>query len=100
MQNSIKLQSYIPERLAGLRLDQALAQLFPEYSRARIQQWIQSGKVLVDGQVKRPRDKVIAAQLITLTVELAKQDIWQPQAIPLTIVYEDEELIIINKPPG
>jgi 23S rRNA pseudouridine1911/1915/1917 synthase len=100
MQNSIKLQSHIPEPLAGRRLDQALAQLFPEYSRARIQQWIETGKVLVNGQVKRSRDKVVAHQLVTIDVEMVKQDIWQPQAIPLTIVYEDEELLVINKPAG
>jgi 23S rRNA pseudouridine1911/1915/1917 synthase len=100
MQNLIHLQSYIPERLAGLRLDQALAQLFPEYSRARIQQWIQSGKVLVDGHTKRPRDKAVANQRVTLTVEITKDVSWEPQAIPLNIIYEDEEILIINKPPG
>ena len=96
----LKLTAQIPEHLAGSRLDQALAQLFPEYSRARIQTWIKASNVTVDGEVLRSRDKVQTMQTVTIHATVADQETWQPQSIPLNIVYEDSSLLIINKPPG
>ena len=100
---TITIQCTIPDSYAGRRLDQALAQLLPEYSRARLQDWLTDGHLLIDNQVKRPRDRVLGGEQVTghcpeqtnMAIEQA-----QAQPIDLTIVAEDEELIIINKPAG
>ncbi len=97
----ITLQTDVPEHLAGKRLDQVVAQLFSDYSRARLQEWIRAGCIQVDGQNKRPRDLVHAGQVIMLQAEQPAPDKqWAAQAINLDIIYEDEALIVINKPVG
>lgn len=97
----ITLQTVVPESLAGGRLDKVVAQLFSDYSRARLQEWIRTGSILVDGKPKRPRDFVQANQVITLTASIPNRDEgWAAQAIALDIVYEDKALMVINKPVG
>jgi len=84
-----------------MRLDQALAVLFPDYSRARLQQWIKQGLVSVDGSTaKRPRDKVLGGEQLELEAIMEDQVECHPQPIPLDIVYEDESLLVLNKPAG
>lgn len=90
----------VPDSLHGLRLDQALAQLFPAYSRSRLQTWVQAGQVSVDQQLQRSKDKVYAGQHILIAATLAEQTPWKAQSIPLSIVYEDDSLLVVNKPPG
>jgi 23S rRNA pseudouridine1911/1915/1917 synthase len=90
----------IPDQLGGKRLDQALAAMFPDYSRARLQRWIKDGHVTVDGSPMRPRDQIHGGELVELSVVLEEETRWRPQSLPLDIVYEDESVIIINKPPG
>ncbi len=86
--------------MAGLRLDQALARLFPDYSRSRLQQWTRDGHVRVDGGRLRSRDKLRGGETITLDPQTEERESWQPQAIPLDIVHEDDDLLVVNKPPG
>jgi len=101
LNKNIKLTAILPDELAGMRLDQALAKLFPEHSRSRLQQWIQAEKVHVDGTLLRAKDKVYPAQLIEVDAEAPVTEItWEAQAIDLDVLYEDEQLIIINKPAG
>jgi 23S rRNA pseudouridine1911/1915/1917 synthase len=83
-----------------MRLDQALAQLFDEYSRSRLSQWLKAGQVRVNGQQLRGRDKVWGGEQVEIHAELEEQTDWQAEAIPLEIVYEDEQLLVINKPAG
>jgi 23S rRNA pseudouridine1911/1915/1917 synthase len=90
----------VPQNLGGMRLDQALASMFPDYSRVRLQRWIKDGHVTVNGAKLRPKDVVHGGEQVELTVELQEETTWRPQAIPLNIVYEDEALLIINKPAG
>ncbi|MCP4695671.1 MAG: 23S rRNA pseudouridine(1911/1915/1917) synthase RluD [Gammaproteobacteria bacterium] len=90
----------IPSDMAGLRLDRVLARLFPEYSRARLQQWVRAGCVLVNGEQWRPRDKVCGCEQVCLTVPTETAVPWQAQALPLNILYEDEDLLVIDKPAG
>lgn len=98
---SEKLSVTVAVEQAGLRLDQALAALFPDYSRARLQQWIKQGLVSVDGSTaKRPRDKVLGGEVVELEALMEDQVECRPQPIPLEIVYEDEALLVINKPAG
>ena len=95
-----KLSGQVPEELAGQRLDQALARRFSQYSRSRRQHWLKQGCVLVDGKQQRPRDKVYGGEQIEINAVLEAEGEWQPQAIALDIVYEDEALIVLNKPAG
>ncbi len=91
--------STVPDDWSGERVDQALAKLFPDYSRSRLQTWLKEGQILVDGEVKRAKDKVLGGEHIELKVILGSENVWQPENIPLDIVYEDEHLLVVNKPP-
>jgi 23S rRNA pseudouridine1911/1915/1917 synthase len=96
----ISLATIIPENLHGTRLDQALAILFPDYSRARLQTWIRDGKVMVDEKRLRAKDKVQTGQQIHIETILEAAITWEGQAIQLDIIYEDKSLLIVNKPAG
>lgn len=86
--------------MAGRRVDQALAELFPDFSRSRLQKWIKDGFVMVNGQTRRPKDQVIGGELIELLVVVEDETKWNPEPIALNIVYEDDQIIVINKPAG
>jgi len=90
----------IPPELAGLRLDQALAELFSEFSRAKLQSWIKDGHVLLDGTAKTPKHKVLGGEQVELRAEIEAQTDCLPEDIPLDILYEDEDLLVVNKPAG
>lgn len=90
----------IPEEFAGLRLDQALARMFPEYSRSRLKEWLLAGAITVEGGPKRPRDAVSGGETVTMQ-PLAEVSVRaEPEPIALDIVYEDDELLVVNKPAG
>ncbi len=90
----------LPPESAGQRMDQALARALPQFSRARIQEWIRDARVTVDGQAPRGRDKVRGGEQVEIRVPETNAGDWQAEAIPLTIVYEDEDLLVIDKPAG
>src|SRR5690606_14597 len=90
----------IPVEMAGMRLDRALAGMFPAYSRARLQQWLREGMISVDGAQPRPRDKVQGGERIELNAREAIETAWGAEQIRFRIVYEDAALIVIDKPPG
>ncbi|OOG23642.1 23S rRNA pseudouridine(1911/1915/1917) synthase [Thioalkalivibrio denitrificans] len=96
----MQLRGEVPDELAGQRLDAALARMYPDYSRSRIRQWIEAGWVRLDDRIPRPRDAVRAGGQVEIRaqVEPASED--RPEDIPLSVVYEDDTLIVINKPPG
>ena len=94
------LQAQVPEEYAGRRLDQVLAELFSDFSRSRLQQWVKDGCVQVDGKSMRPRDKVFGGEEIVLQVRLEVETAYEPEPIPLDVVYEDEAILVINKPAG
>jgi len=100
MSEKISLESLITEKMKTYRLDQAVAELFPEYSRSRLQQWIKSGELTVDGQNWKPRQKVMGGEKIVINAELQLETSWQGEEIPLNILFEDDEILIINKPVG
>jgi 23S rRNA pseudouridine1911/1915/1917 synthase len=95
-----KLNLIVTEVLDNKRLDKALAVLCPQHSRSRLQSWIRSGYVKVDGRTLRQRDSVTMGQSIQIEAEFDVQEEWEKEEIPLNILHEDEEIIIINKPPG
>lgn len=96
--NKINLTLIIPDTHADERLDQALAKLLPEYSRTQIQQWIEAGSLLVNGQTAKGKLRVRGGETILLAANVKAQPQWEAQAIPLNIVYEDDAIILINKP--
>jgi 23S rRNA pseudouridine1911/1915/1917 synthase len=100
MTDRIELEAEVPTDLGGARLDQAAASLFPEYSRSRLQAWIKRGELLVGGSQRRPRDKVVAGERLAVSAELEQEVGWQPQDIDLDIVYEDDSILVLNKPAG
>ncbi|SFT63726.1 23S rRNA pseudouridine1911/1915/1917 synthase [Pseudomonas marincola] len=86
--------------MGGQRLDQVAAQLFAEHSRSRLSAWIKEGLLTVDDQVVRPRDIVHGGSVLVLNAEQEAQGEWVAEDIPLDIVYEDEHILVINKPAG
>ena len=91
----------VPESLSGQRLDVVLAEMFPDYSRSRLKQWIQEGQVLLEGQQVKPKIKVFTDQELQLNIApIESNEECLPEDIPLDIAYEDDALIVINKPAG
>ncbi|MDP2787803.1 MAG: 23S rRNA pseudouridine(1911/1915/1917) synthase RluD [Pseudomonadota bacterium] len=91
----------IPPEHAGKRLDQSLAELLPSYSRSRLQSWIESGHVLLAGAAANRKQKVWGGESVQVTPEaLPSETAYQPEAIGLNIVYEDDAILVIDKPAG
>jgi 23S rRNA pseudouridine1911/1915/1917 synthase len=90
----------IPDECAGQRLDQALAKLFPEYSRSRLKAWLLGGAIDVDGESPRPRDPVHGGETVALRAEPEVSVSADPEPIALAVVHEDDALMVINKPAG
>lgn len=98
---SIALRHIFDEKVYGKRLDAALSQQFSDYSRSRIQEWIQSGFVKVNGEViTSNKYKMAGFEDIEINAEIEVAGEWKPEAIALDIVYEDDALLVINKPAG
>jgi 23S rRNA pseudouridine1911/1915/1917 synthase len=90
----------IPETLAGRRLDQALAELLPDYSRSRLTGWIKEGAVRIDGEAAVPRQIVVGGESVVLQVRLEREIDAEAEPIALDIRYEDADILVVNKPPG
>ncbi len=97
-QQPIHLEGEISDETSGKRLDQALAVLFPQYSRSKLKEWIDTNQVKINGGPKRPRDKVSLGDKIEINAVLEVISDWQGEPIPLDIIYEDEWLLVMNKP--
>ena len=95
-----RIDCQIPVHCAGMRLDQALAELLPTYSRSRLQQWLKAGQLRVNGQICRPRDPVAGGETVSGEWALATETVAVAQDIPLDIRYQDADLLVINKPAG
>ena len=90
----------IPDELAGQRLDQALARMFPDYSRSRLKSWLLDGSVLIDGAARRPRDPVHGGESVVLNVTADAAVRAEPEPMALDVVFEDDDLLVVNKPAG
>ncbi|HEX8783670.1 MAG TPA: 23S rRNA pseudouridine(1911/1915/1917) synthase RluD, partial [Steroidobacteraceae bacterium] len=90
----------LPPGAAGLRFDQALAQALPQYSRARLKTWIESGAVEGDGRPLRAKDRVLGGEQVRIRAELPVQDRVQAEAMPLAVVFRDRTMLVIDKPAG
>jgi 23S rRNA pseudouridine1911/1915/1917 synthase len=94
------LNATVPPGLAGRRFDQALAELFPDYSRSRLTLWIKSGAALLDGEAVAPRHIVHGGEAVALSVRTEREIGAEPEAIALDIRHQDSEVIVVNKPSG
>ena len=88
----------VPAELAGERFDRVAAELFPDFSRSRLARWIREGSLTLDGGDASPSDRLLGGETLALDVELAPVGEVVPQAMELDIVFEDEALLVINKP--
>lgn len=95
-----KLRAEVPYNMAGMRLDQILAELFADYSRSKLQTWIKAGRVQVNGLPLKAKDKLDGGEEIQLDATAEVVVIAKAEAIPLDIIYEDESILIVNKPAG
>mgnify|MGYP000370306139 CR=1 FL=1 len=101
MSELLQLDGVLFDESMGMRLDQALAQLFSDYSRGQITKWIKAGYVQVNGKILRPRDSVMGGEHIIIKAEIeVVDDLWIAEAINLDIIHEDDDIIILNKPAG
>ncbi|BCG62384.1 MAG: 23S rRNA pseudouridine1911/1915/1917 synthase [Methyloprofundus sp.] len=90
----------VPIELAGKRLDQVLVELFPDYSRNKLQTWIKAERVTVDGRQLKAKDRLEGAEHLELDAEAEEVTAYLAEDIPLDIIYEDDDILIVNKPAG
>ncbi|TDJ33416.1 MAG: 23S rRNA pseudouridine(1911/1915/1917) synthase RluD [Gammaproteobacteria bacterium] len=90
----------VPAEAAGTRLDLVLADMFPQFSRSRLQAWLREGSILLDGATVKPRRRVLGGE--TVVVDVALPDVMTDvaEALALDVVFEDPDLLVINKPAG
>jgi 23S rRNA pseudouridine1911/1915/1917 synthase len=94
------LHVIIPDRLIGQRIDSAMAQMLPDYSRSKITTWVRSGGALINGKTFKPKEKILGGEIVTLNIKAEKTNDWKAEDIPLDIVFEDNDIIVVNKPVG
>ena len=100
MNERIQHKATVLAEQSGHRIDQIAAELFGDFSRARLQEWIKSGHLTVDGVAVRGKDKVRSGNVLALDAELESRENWAAQELALDVVYEDPSLLVINKPAG
>ncbi|MFT7683844.1 MAG: 23S rRNA pseudouridine1911/1915/1917 synthase, partial [Moritella dasanensis] len=101
MSQQIELSAVVAEHQVGQRLDQVLAEMFQDYSRSRLKEWILAGFVTLNGEVVvKARGKMQFGDTIVLNAEVDEEVRYEPQDMPLNIVYEDDDILVINKPAG
>lgn len=103
MQNTqeVQLQAVVPEQYEGERFDFIASELFSDYSRSRLQKWIKNGELTVDDRICKGKEKLYEGQILRLNAQLAIEvDEELAQPIELEIVYEDDSVLLINKPAG
>jgi 23S rRNA pseudouridine1911/1915/1917 synthase len=98
--NTLNDTLIIPAEQAGQRIDQALAQHLPEYSRARIQAWLKDGAILCEGEPVQTKYRLKGGETITLSLHFEEQTSWKAQDLALNVVYCDEDIIVLAKPAG
>ncbi|WP_404464074.1 23S rRNA pseudouridine(1911/1915/1917) synthase RluD [Vreelandella aquamarina] len=100
MSRTVEATQRVPASLAGARFDQVAAELFSEYSRERLKAWINAGELTVDGTQLKPKAKLHGHEMLVLNATIEEDTRFEPQDIALDIVYEDEDVIVINKVAG
>jgi len=96
--NTLKI--ILPERMKGQRYDSALSEMLPDFSRSKITSWIKYGEALIDKKIFKPKDKVKGNEAVSIEVRHKNTNDWGPEKIPLDIIFEDDHILVINKPTG
>jgi len=100
-ERAVPEERMVPEAMAGLRLDQALARMFPEHSRSRLAAWLQGGHIVVDARPAKPAHKVWGGEKVAVLAAPGAGDGDDlPEDIALTVVHEDDGVLVIDKPAG
>lgn len=100
MSQIVEAQQRVPVSLAGSRLDQVAAELFADHSRERLKGWIKSGALTIDGHTGKPKDRLAGGEWLQLSATLEEQVRFEPEAIPLAVIYEDDDILVVDKPAG
>lgn len=100
MCEAVQLSTTIPLEFSGQRVDWVLAQMFPDYSRSRLQEWIKQGAVCLDGRQPKPRDKVLGGEAVRIDARLEPDARVEPEPLTLNIVYEDDAVLVVDKAAG
>jgi len=95
-----KIKIIIPERMSGQRIDSSLSELLPKLSRSKINNWIRSGQASINNKSFKPKDKASGNEIVCLNLDQQEKNSWISEYIPIDIVYEDKDIIVINKPVG
>lgn len=98
MTSEISQTALVPPTMSGCRFDQAAAELFPDFSRSRLQQWIKSGELTANGKKLKPNGKLVGGERLVIQAMLEDEGEWEPENIPLNVVYQDADIIVIDKP--
>jgi len=100
MSETQEFTATVPDSMIGERFDMVASTLFSDFSRSRLQAWIKSGDLTVNGEVRRPKDKIHGGETLHLVAELEEQGNWIAQDIQLSVIYEDDDILVVNKPAG
>lgn len=98
--DTTRLEGIIPPELDGKRLDQALAGMFPDFSRSRLKEWILAGQVEIDGRQEAPRARVRSGQQVVVNAQHEVREQARAEPIDLSVVHEDDDVLLIDKPAG
>jgi 23S rRNA pseudouridine1911/1915/1917 synthase len=98
--NRISMSARAGQEFTGMRLDQVAAALFSDFSRARLQKWVRSGELTVDGRAQKPTYRISGGEILQLDAQPERQGEVLPENIPLDIIYADDDIIVLNKPAG
>ena len=94
------LNIVIPDRLIGQRIDSALATMLPDYSRSKITAWVKKGDALLNNKTFKPKEKVLGGEVVAISIKQEKTNQWQGEDIAIDVVYEDDDIVVVNKPVG
>ena len=101
MTKQIKLSQIVPDHFYGMRLDQVLAEMFPDYSRSRLKEWILADAVQLDQSIQNlPKFKVVGGEQVDIIADIVEEQRFGAEQIALDILHEDEHILVINKPAG
>ena len=98
--NEETIKVILPMRMCGERIDSSLAEMLPHLSRSKITSSIKAGLALLNNNSFKPKDKVCGSDIVTISLSQRESTTWAPEKIPLDIAYEDDDIIVINKPFG
>ena len=96
----IEQDALVGDEMIGLRFDQVAATIFADFSRERLKGWLQDGQLTVNGKIVKPKARCLGGETLSLKATLQSQNSTEPEAIALDIIYEDDDILVVNKPVG